>query len=256
MDIGRAVTRSRQLGNCPVTETGPLRGDRVNQYGIDGDAVIRLVVAVALGAAIGAERELTGQTAGLRTHIAVCVGAALFGVVSTLGFMEFEDLRTGVIRADVTRVASNVVVGVGFLGAGMILKRHGQIANLTTAASIWTVAAIGLAAGVGDLGTATVAALLTLGYLVALRPARRWLEEVAAASQCMVSVTVVHGTDPVELLRRVDGVEGVSLKLRTVEKHDGRLVAVIDVRGRPEAAVCRATARLASLHEVTDLAVQ
>jgi putative Mg2+ transporter-C (MgtC) family protein len=228
----------------------------VNHYGVDGDAIVRLLFAVALGAAIGAERELTGQTAGLRTHIAVCVGAALFGVVSTLGFMEFEDLRTGVLRADVTRVASEVVVGVGFLGAGMILKRHGEVANLTTAASIWTVAAIGLAAGVGDLGTATVAALLTLGYLVALRPVRHWLDNVAAQAQCIVAVTVVPGTDPDELLRRVDDVDGVSLKLRTVEKHDGRLVYVIDLRGRPEAAVTRATARLAELSEVTDLALQ
>jgi putative Mg2+ transporter-C (MgtC) family protein len=228
----------------------------VNQYGVDGDAVIRLIFAVALGAAIGVERELSGQTAGLRTHIAVCVGAALFGVVSTLGFMEFEDLRTGVIRADVTRVASNVVVGVGFLGAGMILKRHGDIANLTTAASIWTVAAIGLAAGVGDLGTASVAAVLTLGYLVALRPARRWLEEAAAASHCTVAVTVAPGADPDDLVRRVDGVEGVTLKLRNVEKRDGRLVGLVDLSGRPEAAVCRATARLASLSEVTDVVLQ
>jgi putative Mg2+ transporter-C (MgtC) family protein len=228
----------------------------VNQYGVDGDAVIRLIGAVALGAAIGVERELSGQTAGLRTHIAVCVGAALFGVVSTLGFLEFQDLRTGVMRADVTRVASNVVVGVGFLGAGMILKRHGDVANLTTAASIWTVAAIGLAAGVGDLGTASIAALLTLGYLVALRPARRWLEEVAATAHCTVAVTLAPGADPEDLVRRVDGVEGVSLKLRNVEKRDGRLVALVDISGRPEGTVCRATARLASLGEVTDLVLQ
>ena len=228
----------------------------MNNYGVDVDAVIRLAVAVALGAAIGTERELTGQTAGLRTHIAVCVGAALFGVVSTLGFMEFEDLETGVIRADVTRVASNVVVGIGFLGAGMILKRHGDIANLTTAASIWTVAAIGLAAGVGDIGTAAVAAILTLGYLIALRPARRWLEDVAAADNCIVAVTLADGADPDDLLRRVDGVEGVTLKLRGVEKRDGRLVCLVELKGRPESAVCQATARLSSLNEVTDLALQ
>jgi putative Mg2+ transporter-C (MgtC) family protein len=227
----------------------------LNQYGIDGDAVIRLVAAVVLGAAIGIERELAGQTAGMRTHIAVSVGAALFGVVSTLGFMEFEDLETGVIRADVTRVASNVVVGIGFLGAGMILKRHGEIANLTTAASIWTMAAIGLAAGVGDLGTAAVAAVLTLIYLVALRPARRWLESVAAADGCIVAVTLANGANPDDLLRSVDGVDGVTLKLRGVEKRDGRLVCLVDLRGRPESAVCQATARLSSLSEVTDLAL-
>lgn len=225
----------------------------MNHYGIDADAVIRLVVALALGAAVGAERELSGQTAGLRTHIAVCVGAALFGVVSTLGFLEYQDLRTGVMRADVTRVASNVVVGVGFLGAGMIMKRHGEVANLTTAASIWTVAAVGLTAGVGDLGTATVAAVLTLGYLAALRPLRRWLESQAARSTCAVAVTVTPGVDPEDLIRRVDGREGVSFRLRSIEKRDGRLMAIVDIAGRPEAAVCRATAQLAELSEVTDL---
>jgi putative Mg2+ transporter-C (MgtC) family protein len=229
----------------------------VNHYAIDGDALVRLLVAVALGAAVGAERELSGQTAGLRTHIAVCVGAALFGVVSTLGFLEYEDMRTGVLRADVTRVASNVVVGVGFLGAGMIMKRrNGEVANLTTAASIWTVAAVGLAAGVGDIGTASVAAVLTLGYLVALRPVRRWLDEVAASSHCSVALTLASGADPEEVVGRVDGAEGCSLKLRSVEKHDGRLVALVDIRGRPEAAVCRTTARLAELGEVTDLVRQ
>ena len=228
----------------------------MNQYGVDWDAVIRLVGALVLGASIGVERELSGQTAGLRTHIAVCVGAALFGVVSSLGFMEFQDLETGVIRADVTRVASNVVVGIGFLGAGMILKRHGEIANLTTAASIWTVSAIGLAAGVGDLGTAGVATLLTLGYLVALRPARHWLENVAAKANCVAAVTLAPGAEPDDLLRRVDGVDGVSLKLRGVEKRDGRLVCLVDLNGRPESAVCEATARLSSLSEVTDLALQ
>lgn len=228
----------------------------MNQYGVDWDAVIRLVAAVVLGASIGVERELSGQTAGLRTHIAVCVGAALFGVVSSLGFMEFQDLETSVIRADVTRVASNVVVGVGFLGAGMILKRHGDIANLTTAASVWTVAAIGLAAGVGDLGTAGVATLLTLGYLVALRPARRWLEDVAAKANCIVAVTLAPGAEPDDLLRRVDRVDGVTIKLRGVEKRDGRLVCLVDLSGRPESAVCDATARLSSLSEVTDLALQ
>jgi putative Mg2+ transporter-C (MgtC) family protein len=225
----------------------------VNHYGIDADALVRLLVAVALGAAVGAERELTGQTAGLRTHIAVSVGAALFGIISTFGFSEFQDLRTGVLRADVTRVASNVVVGVGFLGAGMIMKRHGGVANLTTAASIWTVAAVGLCAGVGEIGTAAVAAVLTLGYLGALRPARRWLEEVAASAHCRMAVTLAAGADPEEVIHRVDGLEGVCVRMRTVEKRDGRLVALIDVRGRPEAAVTTVTARLAELNEVTDL---
>jgi putative Mg2+ transporter-C (MgtC) family protein len=228
----------------------------VNEYGVDPDALIRLLFAVALGAAIGAERELSGQTAGLRTHIAVCVGAALFGVISSLGFMEFKDIDSDRLEADVTRVASNVAVGIGFLGAGMIMRRRGEIANLTTAASIWTVAAVGLTAGVGDLGTASVAAVLTLGYLVALRPLRTWLEQVAAKAHCSLEITFAPGAEPVELIERVDGRDGVTLRLRTIEKRDGRMVAIVDLEGRPESAVCAMTGRLAALGEVTDLAAR
>ena len=228
----------------------------MNHYGIDADVVIRLLVAMALGAAVGAERELSGQTAGLRTHIAVCVGAALFGVISTLGFSEFQTIRTTTYRADVTRVASQVVVGVGFLGAGMILRRQGEVANLTTAASIWTVAAVGLAAGVGDLGTAAVAAALTLGYLFALRPLRRWIEQAAAHAHFILAVTLAPGVAPAEVIHRVEGQPGVTLRLVGVEKCDGRLVALVRVNGHPEAAVCAVTEHLAALAEVTDLARQ
>ncbi len=228
----------------------------MNHYGVDADAVIRLAVAVALGAAVGLERELWGQTAGLRTHIAVCLGACLFGVISTLGFSEFEMVRRTTFRADVTRVASNVVVGVGFLGAGMIMKRPGGVANLTTAASIWTVAAVGLAAGVGDLGTATVATVLALGYLAALRPLRRWIEQVAARAHCTLAVTLAEGAIPQEVINRVEDNDGVTIRLLTVEKRDGHLVAVVEVEGRPEGAVATTTGRLANLAEVTDLTRQ
>jgi len=229
----------------------------MNHYGIDTDAFIRLALALVLGAVVGLERELSGQPAGLRTHVAVSVGACLFGVISTLGFSEFQNVRTSVFRADVTRVASNVVVGIGFLGAGMIVKRQGEVANLTTAASIWTVAAVGLAAGVGDLGTAAVATVLTVGYLTALRPLRRWIEQVAARSHCTVAVTLADGAVPQEVIGRVqDHQNGVAVRLKTVEKRHGQLVAIVQIEGRPELAVATMTGRLASLGEVTDLVRQ
>ena len=229
----------------------------MNHYGIDTDAFIRLALALVLGAVVGLERELSGQPAGLRTHVAVSVGACLFGVISTLGFSEFQNVRTNVFRADVTRVASNVVVGIGFLGAGMIVKRQGEVANLTTAASIWTVAAVGLAAGVGDLGTAAVATVLTVGYLTALRPLRRWIEQVAARSHCTVAVTLADGAVPQEVIGRVqDHQNGVAVRLKTVEKRHGQLVAIVQIEGRPELAVATMTGRLANLGEVTDLVRQ
>ncbi|MDQ3782475.1 MAG: MgtC/SapB family protein, partial [Actinomycetota bacterium] len=124
----------------------------------DAEAIIRMVFATILGAAVGVEREVDDQPAGMRTHIAVSLGAALFGIVSTLGFQEYVVERAASnINVDVTRVASQVVVAIGFLGAGMIFRQGTAVKNLTTGASLWTTAAIGLACGVGDSGTAAVA---------------------------------------------------------------------------------------------------
>src|ERR671914_470473 len=142
-------------------------------FALDGDAAVRLLMAALLGGLVGLEREASDQAAGLRTHIAVALGASLFGVISTLGFLEFDQARAdSTIQADVSRVASNVVVGIGFLGAGVIFRQGSTIKNLTTAASLWTVAAIGLACGVGDLGTAALATAILLAGLVVLRPIR------------------------------------------------------------------------------------
>lgn len=122
------------------------------------DAIIRLLIAAIVGGAIGYEREHAGKAAGLRTLVLVCIGAALFTVASIYGFGE---------GGDPARIAAGVVVGVGFLGAGTILHGEGGIvAGLTTAATIWTVAAIGLALGSGLYLIGVVTAII---ILVALR---------------------------------------------------------------------------------------
>lgn len=103
--------------------------------------VLRLLLAAVLGAVIGYQRGRTGKPAGMRDNILICVGAALFTVVSIYGFEG---------KADPARVAAGIVTGVGFIGAGSILHRHeGIVEGLTTAATTWAVAAIGLAAGSG-----------------------------------------------------------------------------------------------------------
>ena len=121
------------------------------------EMVLRLLLAVALGTAIGFERERAGKPAGLRTHVLVCIGAALFTVASVYGFGE---------NGDPARVAAGVVAGVGFLGAGTIIRTgEGVLAGLTTASSIWAVAAIGLVAGAGLYILAPVATLVVIGIL-------------------------------------------------------------------------------------------
>ena len=109
--------------------------------GIEVEMTLRLLLAVTLGAAIGYQRERAGKLAGLRTHALICTGAALFTIASLYGF--------GAV-ADPARVAAGIVAGIGILGAGAIIRREGGVVEgVTTAATIWTVAAIGLAAGAG-----------------------------------------------------------------------------------------------------------
>ena len=109
---------------------------------IELEMVLRLLLASALGAIIGYQRERAGKTAGLRTHVLICVGAALFTIASLYGFGA---------ATDPARIAAGVVVGIGFLGGGVVIRRveEGIVAGLTTAATIWAVAGIGLAAGAG-----------------------------------------------------------------------------------------------------------
>jgi putative Mg2+ transporter-C (MgtC) family protein len=203
-------------------------------FAFDTDALIRLLVAGLLGAAIGAEREAGDQPAGLRTHIAVAVGAALFGIVSTLGFSEFDTRRADTnVNIEVTRVASNVVVGIGFLGAGVIIRRGANIRNLTTAASLWTVAAIGLACGTGDITTAAIASGVLLLSLVLLRPLRDWIRRRFTTASCVVRVRLVPGVDAGAVLAVHEQMEGVELDEVLIEKEDGRQVLVATLAAHP-----------------------
>ena len=132
--------------------------------GIEIEMVLRLLLAAALGAIIGYQRERAGKPAGLRTHILICVGSALFTVASLHGF--------GAV-ADPARVAAGIVAGIGFLGAGAIMRRgEGVVEGLTTAATIWAVAAIGLAAGAGLYLVSAVTAALVLVVLFLPHPIR------------------------------------------------------------------------------------
>ena len=124
------------------------------------EAILRVLLAVALGAGIGYQRERAGKAAGLRTLVLVATGAALFTVVSIFGF--------GAEGVDISRVAAGVVVGVGFIGAGVILRGRSEeeVAGLTTAATIWVTAGVGLAAGAGLYLVAVIAAAMIVGILL------------------------------------------------------------------------------------------
>jgi putative Mg2+ transporter-C (MgtC) family protein len=200
---------------------------------LDGGVVARLLAAAVLGALVGVEREASDQPAGLRTHIAVALGASLFGVVSTLGFVEFDQRRANtVLQADVTRVASNVVVGIGFLGAGVIFRQGNSIRNLTTAASLWAVAAIGLACGVGDLGTAGIATVVLILSLVALRPIRTAIRAHLGNGLDEVRIELAEGADTGELLAELERTGRAEIDRVRIERGDGTTVVTTMVRTR------------------------
>src|SRR5829696_8140216 len=129
---------------------------------------LRLAAAALLGSAIGLERHWSDKAAGLRTHMLVSLGSALFTIVSVHGFDEV--VRPSRVVLDPSRIASLVVSGIGFLGAGTILRRNETVLGLTTAASIWAVAAVGLAAGCGLYRAAGLSTGLILVVLASIRP--------------------------------------------------------------------------------------
>ena len=123
------------------------------------EIILRLLLAVALGAVIGFQRQRAKKPAGIRTHILISLGAALYTVVSIYAF-----------SADMARVAAGVVAGIGFLGAGAIIRERTGVAGLTTAASIWMVAGIGLAAGAGMYLIAVIATIIAVAILFIPHP--------------------------------------------------------------------------------------
>ena len=154
----------------------------------DSTVAVRLLIAAGLGAAVGIERELREQWAGLRTHILVCVGACLFTLMSAIGFSAFiGGTQKAAGNADVTRIASQVVVGIGFIGGGTILRQGANVRGLTTAATLWVTAAIGLAVAAGSYVAAIVATAVAVFTLSGLKPLERWIgrkaKRAAASSE-------------------------------------------------------------------------
>jgi putative Mg2+ transporter-C (MgtC) family protein len=133
------------------------------------EVALRLLAAAGLGAAVGLERELREREAGLRTHMLVSVGSALFTLASAYGFHEFLTAGGNVVRADPTRIAAQIVTGIGFIGAGAIIRQGLSVRGITTAATLWTVAAIGLAAGAGYYSAAVISTAIVVFSLWPLR---------------------------------------------------------------------------------------
>lgn len=132
----------------------PFNFDRLQQIGVLDGTIGRLLVACLLGAAIGLERETKGKAAGVRTNLLICMGSAFFTLLSAV--------LAGDANPDKGRVASNIVQGIGFLGAGLILHNRSRVSGLTSAASVFVVASIGMACGAGLYAAGVVAAIIVI----------------------------------------------------------------------------------------------
>lgn len=188
------------------------------------ELALRLFLAVALSGLVGLEREITDKTAGLRTHITVALGACVLGMVSAYSFDAFGRVprNDSSYQVDVTRIASQIAPGIGFLGAGAIVKYGATVRGLTTAGSLWVVAAIGLACSFGSYFVATFATGVLLVSLVGLRGPDRWIGARLARRKESVVVTLADDADPggvISALRGIGGIEVKSVSYRTVEGH-------------------------------------
>jgi putative Mg2+ transporter-C (MgtC) family protein len=224
----------------------------------EGEMVLRVLLAVVLGAAIGVEREIDAQPAGFRTHVLLCIGAALFGLISVHAFAPFVAVRAkSNVQIDITRVASQVVVGVGFLGGGAILKEGGSVRGLTTAASMWATAAIGLAVGLGYYWaavTVTVAALLSL---VVFRWLRRWIRTHFARRSEIVSFRLLPGEDAASLVSALHALPDVSVRSLHVESDQtsGQIEVVVGMKTEPRVDLDEMLATLAQRADVEELSL-
>ena len=184
------------------------------------DALLRLSIAGALGGAVGFERELRDREAGIRTHLLVSLGSALFTIISAYGFHEFLVGGGTIVRADPTRIAAQIVTGIGFLGAGAIIRDGLSVRGLTTAATLWVVAAVGMACGAGYYWPAVAATVLTIITLGPLRFVAHRTVERMKPEENRLTVELAAGQPIGEFLATVDDVRLFELR----EEADRRVV--------------------------------
>jgi putative Mg2+ transporter-C (MgtC) family protein len=188
------------------------------------EIIVRIALAAGLGGAIGLERELREREAGLRTHMLVAVGAALFTMVSAYAWTDWAFSTEEGLVFDPTRIAAQVVTGIGFLGAGAIIRQGLSIKGLTTAATLWVVAAIGMAAGVGYYEAAFVTTALVLVSLwplriLAFRASARFRPE-----EGRLAVELPAGASAVSVLEAVESAGANVSSLEFEEEGDSRRV--------------------------------
>lgn len=216
------------------------------------DVAVRLFAAAALGGAIGLEREVREREAGLRTHLLVSVGAALFTLVSAYGWSDFTFSARSGVTFDPTRIAAQIVTGIGFLGAGAIIRQGLSVRGLTTAATLWVVAAVGLAAGAGYYSAAVITTALVLVALYPLRIIAYRIVRRVRPEDGRLFVALPAGHAPGHVIDEVEQ-SGARIESIEVSQEGDRRRLELDVSLARDTAAAALVARVADIEDVAEV---
>ncbi|HEY9744869.1 MAG TPA: MgtC/SapB family protein [Oculatellaceae cyanobacterium] len=202
------------------------------------EAVLRLVLAFLLGSVVGMEREYTQQSAGLRTHILVCMGATVFTIVSAsmITYDMFPQVQGSRYVGDPSRIAAQIVSGIGFIGGGAVLRHGASIRGLTTAASLWMMASIGMLIGIGHYQLSIIATLFSFLVLFIVGSLERNMFKKYLKKYTLLRIQVTVGEEHVSTLEHwVDKVfpqKAIEVKTQRNEQEQSiTFTYVIDMRG-------------------------
>ena len=216
------------------------------------DLTARLALAGALGALVGFEREARNHPAGMRTHALVGLGACLFTVAGAYGF---TDVGKGT-NVNPDRVAAQVATGIGFIGAGAILRSGLNVRGLTTAATLWLVAALGVTVGAGAYATAAIGFAVVLAVLIGLRLAKPVLLDRVGSSPRLLVVEYERGHGTLaRLFEELDGGRGELDRIQ-VESENGIQRALIQVSDRDDAQLGRVIRSVAGWSEIVGVRLE
>lgn len=210
------------------------------------EALLRLLLAAGLGGAVGLERELRDHEAGFRTHLIVSLGACVFTLVSAYAWTDWTFSTASGVVFDPTRIAAQIVTGIGFLGAGAIIVRGISVRGLTTAATLWVVAAIGMAAGTGYYPVAVGAAVLVLVSLGPLRLVSSRLVSRVRPEEAELGIRLAPEGAAIRVLDRI---EELGARIVNVEFGDDRTLDVV-LRASRRSESARVAERVNELEDV------
>ena len=199
--------------------------------------ILRIVSAVILGFAVGLEREMTNKYAGLRTNILVCLGACIFTLISIYGFPMVSVTGDEFGTRDTARVAAQVVTGIGFIGGGTVLRHGATVFGLTTAATLWMSASIGMACGAGLYGIAVMSTVIAILVLVSVRFFEKNILVSSTKNQRRLKVNIACVNEKSNeisdyMVEHYPQLREISKKLSKNDENISKISAIIDVNAR------------------------